>query len=61
MGGLVSKELNHFGAIAALFRDWVLVRQLLVSLVPNLGKTLQSPQSDLTPWASSDISGQYQS
>ena len=26
------------------------MRYLSVSLVPNLGKTTQSPQSDLTPW-----------
>ena len=26
------------------------MRSLSVSLVPNLGKTLQSPKSDLTPW-----------
>jgi hypothetical protein len=26
------------------------MRHLSVSPVPNLGKTTQSPQSDLTPW-----------
>ena len=52
---LVSKELHNFGAIAAFFRDWALrtpsfMRHLSVSLLPNLGKTLQLPQSYLTPW-----------
>ena len=48
---LVSKELNHFGVIAAFFRDWA-PGALPGGGVPgkNLRKTLQSPQSDLTPW-----------
>ena len=52
---LVSKELNHFGVIAAFFRygAWdklLFMRHLSVSQVPHTGKMLQSPQSDLTPW-----------
>ena len=40
---LMSKELNHFGAIATF-------SHLSVSPVPYTGKMLQSPQSGLTPW-----------
>ena len=56
---LVSKELNHFGAIAAFFQDWAprqvthkgrFMCPLSVSPVFNPGKTLQLSQSDLTPW-----------
>ena len=59
----MSKELNHFGSIAEFFRDWApgtltgavghkpsFMNNLSVFPVPNLGKTFQSPQSDLTPW-----------
>ena len=54
---LVSKELNPFRGITSFFRDraprrghWQVVhRHLSVYPVPNLGKMLQSPQSDLTP------------
>ena len=57
--GLVSKELNHFNRV--IFRDWhwghcqvaykpLFMCHLSVSLVPNLGKTTQSPQNDLTSW-----------
>ena len=53
---LVSKELNHFWAIAGFFRYGAPgtmtgeILRLSVSLVAQNGKTLHSPKGDFTPW-----------